>query len=386
MGFFKSLKGDHPDKIGSASSNTEEKKDGKHHEETYAPPPGAPPSRSRPGAQVYMPAVGQSEYAPPLGPPPSHKQLESTAGQSEYAPPPGPPPSHRQNAQQPAPYHDWTSIPDTALLPPPPALGHEASPSSNANLSDAERAHDWCARYPLIRPHLPTEAQIMSVRNGDVRLIQPQEYSGELVMPSTGFWRGSTRAGSKDSCLLTSLPLYFASADSPFQTEITKIIYFEAKIVSFGRGRGMDETSLALGYCAVPYPTWRMPGWERGSLAVHSDDGRRYVNDTFGGKDFTTPIKAGETVGIGISFSIPDTPPEYGAPPTAATISKAEVFFTRNGRKDGGWNLHEELDGDNEFGVLGLDGQFDLYGAVGIFGGVEFEVSFNSRDWLWQPR
>lgn len=154
-------------------------------------------------------------------------------------------------------------------------------------------------------------------------------------MTGSGRWSGSTAQGGKDACLLSSLPLYFAVPDSPLVTGMKKIIYFEVKIISYGRGRGVDASSLALGYCAMPYPTWRMPGWERGSLAVHGDDGRRYVNDTWGGKDFTSAIKAGETVGLGMEFSIPDTPPSYGSSPAETPKMKVDLIFTRNGAREG---------------------------------------------------
>ncbi|MCJ1337508.1 hypothetical protein MMC09_002790 [Bachmanniomyces sp. S44760] len=375
MGLFKSLKGDLPDKVGvsgssippahtvaGASNNTAD--------EVYEPPAGPPPSWRN----------HSQEYEPPAGPPPSWKQETE-----EYDPPPGPPPSQRSAAAPAAPYHDWTSIPDTALLPPPPSLGNDASPSSNANTSDAERAHVWCEKHPLLKPRQPTNAQIVSARNGDSKLVTPQGYKGRLAMQSKGRWRGSTRAGSTDSCLQTEQPLYFSTIDSPMFTEQKKTIYYEVRILSLGPTRGEDAPSLALGYCAAPYPTWRMPGWERGSLAIHSDDGRRYVNDTYGGKDFTEPIRTGEIVGIGLSFSVPESPPEYGASPEVGSSLTGEVFFTRNGKVDGGWNLREELDADDEFGVLGVDGQFDLYGAVGIFGEVEFEICFDKHDWRWQP-
>lgn len=238
----------------------------------------------------------------------------------------------------------------------------------------------------MIRPHQPTHPQHAAVLNGDVRLLKPMEYQGDLLMPRTGFWKGSTRAGSKDSCLLTSSPIYFAYADSPFRTRNAKTIYFEVKVRSRGCGRGADESSIALGYCAMPYPTWRLPGWERGSLAVHGDDGRRYVNNTWGGKDFTTPIKTGDTVGLGMTFAVADSLPGYDAQPKSETMAKVEVFFTRNGRRGESWDLHEELDKEQDLGVDGLDGQFDLYGAVGIFGGIDFDVSLNNRDWLWQPQ
>jgi hypothetical protein len=87
-----------------------------------------------------------------------------------------------------------------------------------------------------------------------------------------------------------------------------------------------------------------------------------------------------------MSFSVVNTPPEYEALSEKSTTLKVDVFFTRNGNKEGEWNLHEELDASRDLGVEGLDGQFDLYAAVGCFGAVEFDCLFNRRDWLWLPR
>ena len=200
-----------------------------------------------------------------------------------------------------------------------------------------------------------------------------------------GMMKASSKAGSKDSCLLTSFPMYFACADSPLSTEASKTVYFEIKIRSLRRGRGNDESSIAIGYCNIPYPTWRMPGWERGSLGVHGDDGRKYVNDSFGGKDFTSAFKVGETVGLGMTFSIADSSATSAQRATPGTRMKAKVFLTRDGREAGSWDLHEELDANNDLGVEGLEGDFDLCGAVGIFGGIDFDVFFNRKDWLYRP-
>jgi len=395
MGLFKCLKGDHPDSIGGAnlreSTGASSSIDPKAYTtpstgESYASPPDPPPSH-------------QSQYQPPQGPPPSHIEYALPMApppgcQEEYAPPPGPPPSHKEPGVTPPPpdytetppYHDWTVIPDNSLLPPPPSLGHERGSAGNADAMDADRAHDWCRVNPLVLPHHPTDAQFAAVENGDIRLMKPREYKSDLLMPRTGLWKVSTRAGAKDACLLTASPLYFASADSPTRTKRTKTIYFEVDVESFGHGNNGDECSIAIGYCAMPYPSWRMPGWERGSLAVHSDDGRRYVNDPWGGQDFTSPIHAGDTIGLGMSFAIPDGPPEYGADQHTLALTKVEVFFTRNGNKEGGWNLHEELDKSKDLGVEGLDGLLDIYGAVGIFGGANFNVKFKRDEWLWRPR
>ena len=119
---------------------------------------------------------------------------------------------------------------------------------------------------------------------------------------------------------------------------------------------------------------------------MHGDDGRKYVNDGWGGKDFTSSFKEGETIGLGMVFSMPDSCPAYVASREEGVLLKVDIFLTRNGQRLDGWNLHEQLDADADFGIDGLDGQYDLYGAVGIFGAVEFDVLFNSKDWLWQPR
>lgn len=66
-----------------------------------------------------------------------------------YRPPPGPPPGWNANAQQhqnaeredyenPPPYHNWQEqVPDTATLPPPPAISRFASDTGNASEDDA---------------------------------------------------------------------------------------------------------------------------------------------------------------------------------------------------------------------------------------------------------
>ena len=65
--------------------------------------------------------------------------------------------------------------------------------------------------------------------------------------------------------------------------------------------------------------------------------------------------------------------------------NRCEIFFTRNGKKEGGWNLHEERDQEDDGDVFGLEGDHDLLAAVGCFGGVEFEVSFRREDWAYKP-
>lgn len=172
------------------------------------------------------------------------------------------------------------------------------------------------------------------------------------------------------------IPLYYAMRDTPLETERPKTIYFEVKIRGLQQrsSRG-DDCGLSIGFLAQPYPTWRSPGWERASVGVFSDDGGRFVNDPAGGKPFTEPFNVGDTVGLGMTFRLPD---DY-----TTVTPKVKVFFTRNGRESGSWDLDEETDAEAG-GTQGLEGDFDLYGAIGIFGGVEFEACFERSGWMWK--
>lgn len=127
-----------------------------------------------------------------------------------------------------------------------------------------------------------------------------------------------------------------------------------------------------------------MPGWHRGSLAIHGDDGHKFVNDRWGGKDFTKPFQKGEVVGIGMTFSPGAEKKGSGGAP-AGTVIETDVFFTRNGKLDGRWNLHESLDAETDLPVTGLEGYHDLAVAVGTFGQVGAEVVLDPRGWAYKP-
>jgi hypothetical protein len=106
------------------------------------------------------------------------------------------------------------------------------------------------------------------------------------------------------------------------------------------------------------------------------------VNDSWGGKQFTDAFKLNDTVGLGMVFRLPEHLNEASG--TRGKRLQVDVFFTRNGQREGGWDLHEEVD-QEAGGVEGLEGDYDLYGAIGLFGGVDFEVCFDPAGWLWKP-
>ncbi|KAK4542822.1 hypothetical protein LTR36_006198 [Oleoguttula mirabilis] len=321
----------------------------------YAPPPGPPPSYSNQQStsqdqrgdgqhHVHWSASGNREltsndsfrsahanpsqgqhpsnssdappgYEPPSGPPLSWHDKKQPITDDGYAPPSRPPPSHQNDEPEPPPYDPWMAIPDNALLPPPPSIREERSPTANAEYDDA--AH---------------------------------------------------------SIFLSDIPLYVSASILP------RSIYYELLVLSMGHHHGDEsEAGIAIGFLAPPYPSWRLPGWHRASLGVHGDDGRRYVDNSFGGQDFTQAFRKGDVVGIGMTFT---AGPAY----QRARKNRVDIFFTRNGKRDGGWDLHEEQDQEQEEGdVTGLEGQHDLLAAVGCFGGVEFEVRFRKEEWLFKP-
>ena len=352
-----------------------------------------------------------------------------------YAPPPGPPPSHGTAGlpDDPAPNYDWTIIPDTALLPPPPSIGYDASPTANASSDEGEYAYNWCRERPLWEPQQLTPEKAAAVSRGEITLVKPVEFSGEVKpeIGRPGTWRCRSNIKCRDSSLQAFPPLYSALADSPLNTGKSKTVYFELHVFGiadkgttkqqpvpnlapgpstkdttsqqkksrwgFGKrnkdvpvpvpqqpptflninNQDATEAGIALGFFAPPYPAWRLPGWQRGSLGVHGDDGHRYVNDPFGGLDFTDAFNVGDTLGIGITYSIPSGTPPYGL--------EGQVFFTRNGKKEGGWDIHEQLDEKIEDGVKGLEGDYDIFAAVGVFGPADFEIRFSPEQWLFNP-
>jgi len=131
-----------------------------------------------------------------------------------------------------------------------------------------------------------------------------------------------------------------------------------------------------------PYPLNRQPGWHRASIGIHSDDGNRYINDSWGGRPFTDPFREGESIGLGIVFSpqptTTTTKPLQSDREVRSPLPKCKtrIYLTRNGNVTGSWDVDEERDAEKDEGVAGLMGEADLYAAVGTFGDVDVEVRF----------
>ncbi|KAL6919488.1 hypothetical protein ACHAP8_002730 [Fusarium lateritium] len=342
----------------------------------FAPPPGPPPGQS--SSQQYSappgppPSKAGAQYDAPRGPPPGH-----VSSSQQYDAPPGPPPGQGAAPEYappsgPPPKHDWeVAVPDTSLFPPPPAIfsGYDRSPTSNATEDEANAGEDWCLSYPMTAPiHLDHTGKA-ALQASNIRLMEPVGFNGQLTWLQPGHWQGWTKKNSPDRCIIGYPPLYSVTEHDPIRLGQPRTIYYEIKLA-----RDSPEVFLGLGFTALPYPSFRMPGWHRGSLAVHGDDGHKYVNDRWGGRDFTQPFQRGDTYGIGMTLR-----------PIGGPKPQVDIFFTRNGTMTGGWALHEETDAEQDLPVTGLEGFHDLSCAIGTYDGVKFDAMFEPSKWMYNP-
>lgn len=356
MGFSSSLKSHNPFRH---SDNVDD-----------APPPAGPP----PGYQQFdsKSSSGHDNYAPPPGPPPSFSQ-------DNYAPPPGPPPASQGQ-------HDWQSVPlpeDTSGYPPPPAIftGHDRSWAHNATEQQAEEGERWCRRYALLAPINPSNPAL----DRAPQLVHPQSntFHGTIKQTGVASWVIATSGKNNDNCVTVQPPLYVAARDDPRVTGRPRSVYFE---VLLPKDLGRDS-GVGIGFVALPYPAFRMPGWHRGSLAVHSDDGHKYVNDRWGGNDFVKPWGMKGVVGIGLTFSSPmsgDTVSGKGKGKAGGGGLDVEVFFTRNGKVEARFDVNEERDQKRDLEPVGVQGFHDLVAAVGSFDKAEFEVVLDPERWVYK--
>ncbi|KAK9462475.1 concanavalin A-like lectin/glucanase domain-containing protein, partial [Lipomyces oligophaga] len=162
------------------------------------------------------------------------------------------------------------------------------------------------------------------------------------------FVEGRTEIAFYDSecCVQTNLPV-------PKQNDV---YYWEAKLYDMP-----EDTVVSIGLATKPYPTFRLPGYHRLSVA-YTSTGERRNNQPFAGVPYGPALQQGDVIGVGIR-------PRTGT-----------VFFTRNGKKldDAAHALKYNL-----FPTIGAIGPCTVHVNFGQAGFVFIEA--NVKKWGLAP-
>jgi hypothetical protein len=139
--------------------------------------------------------------------------------------------------------------------------------------------------------------------------------------------------------------------------KLNEVYYWEVKMFDLPSG-----TNVAVGLATKPYPSFRMPGWNRFSIAYHSNGDKSY-NYPFTATPFGPTLREGDVLGVGYR-------PRTGT-----------VFFTRNGRKTE--DAFAGLSKWNLFPTVGADGPCSVHVNLGQSGFVFIEA--NVKKWGLAP-
>lgn len=139
--------------------------------------------------------------------------------------------------------------------------------------------------------------------------------------------------------------------------KLNEVYYFEVKMFDLP-----STTNVAVGLATKPYPTFRLPGWNKYSVAYHSNGDKSY-NYPFTASPFGPSLREGDVLGVGYK-------PRTGT-----------VFFTRNGRKTE--EAFSGLSKWNLFPTIGADGPCSVHVNLGQAGFVFIEA--NVKKWGLAP-
>ncbi|KAI7826196.1 concanavalin A-like lectin/glucanase domain-containing protein, partial [Gamsiella multidivaricata] len=138
------------------------------------------------------------------------------------------------------------------------------------------------------------------------------------------------------ACVQTNLPL-------PKQQEV---YYWEVKMFEKS-----PNTTISVGVSTKPYPTTRLPGWNRHSVGYFSHNGQKYCNSLWSGYPYGPIYFEGDVVGCGYR-------PRNGT-----------IFFTRNGKRI-------------EDAYTGF-GRMNLFPTVGTTGPCVLHVNFGQSGFVF---
>ncbi|KAF9548771.1 Rsp5p-dependent ubiquitination, sorting of cargo proteins at the multivesicular body [Mortierella hygrophila] len=211
-----------------------------------------------------------------------------------------------------------------ALLVPDSEVDPEATPDRLNSLSDADRqAYDAAEAFQVVNPpnSVPTDislSQYLSIQEKGVSAWEFEpSYDHQLYVHD----RTELSFFDRVASVQTNLPL-------PKQQEV---YYWEVKMFEKS-----PRTTIAIGVATKPYPSTRLPGWNRHSAGYFSNNGQKYCNSLWSGVPFGPTYFEGDVVGCGYR-------PRNGT-----------IFFTRNGKRI-----------DDAFTGYGRTNLFPTVGATG---------------------
>ena len=140
--------------------------------------------------------------------------------------------------------------------------------------------------------------------------------------------------------------------------KLNEVYYWEVKMYD-----KPANTEIAIGLATKPYPSFRLPGWNKHSVSYFATDGFKSHDYPFTGASHGPPLAEGDMLGVGYR-------PRTGT-----------VFFTRNGRKmDDAYTGLQRL---NLFPVIGANGPCTIHVNLGQAGFVFIEA--NVKKWGLAP-
>lgn len=165
--------------------------------------------------------------------------------------------------------------------------------------------------------------------------VSPPDFDGEVRMVTNPNASSGIQNSIHFNEIRNTLEFNQSGEDRCIQSNVRIVGYYEVTITDIG-----NEVVLALGYATKPYPPFRFPGWEKHSVAYHSDNGNKFFNDPGDGMQYGPRYGAGDIIGCGY---------------TNSSDGNQVFFFTRNGKHLGIAFTTAYLKGET-FAIIGADG------------------------------
>nr|XP_031858225.1 uncharacterized protein CI109_006368 [Kwoniella shandongensis]KAA5525297.1 hypothetical protein CI109_006368 [Kwoniella shandongensis] len=221
-----------------------------------------------------------------------------------------------------------------------------------------KRAKDWQQQYPPAS--VPTDitlSQFLSIQEKGVSAwaFEPDyednlslyvQSRTEITFLADGPGMPAREGGGNS--VMANLPL----------PKLNEVYYWEVKMYE-----KPPNTEVAIGLATKPYPSFRLPGWSKHSVAYFATDGFKSHNYPFTGSSYGPPLAEGDVLGVGYR-------PRTGT-----------VFFTRNGRKME--DAYTGLQRLNLFPTVGANGPCTIHVNLGQSGFVFIEA--NVKKWGLAP-